>query len=124
MASMARNYHNKLQKDRRETTPDIRDHTIEIVLQRTQRRVTEEQSEDLRKKLTREDIQKALKLSSNFRAPGLDGINYEVWNIIIDSRFQTNTKLEKPAFDIIKALLRTFNDIETNGIVKGTQFSE
>jgi uncharacterized protein (DUF433 family) len=75
MTMIARNYHNKIQKDRRETAPDIRDHTIEVVLSRTARKTNDDQVRDLSKKLTREDVQEALKLSANGKAPGLNGFN-------------------------------------------------
>lgn len=38
MADIARNYHNSIQKQRRDTAPDIRDPTIEVVLQRIVRK--------------------------------------------------------------------------------------
>ncbi|KAJ7347214.1 Endonuclease/exonuclease/phosphatase, partial [Mycena albidolilacea] len=123
MATMARNYHSKIQNDRRETAPDIRDHTIEVVLSRTARKANNDQVIDLSKKLTREDIQEALKLSANGKAPGLNGFTYEFWKIL-DDRYRTAVSLEKEGFDIIKVLLLVFNDIETNGMVAGTNFSE
>ncbi|KAJ7266032.1 Endonuclease/exonuclease/phosphatase, partial [Mycena rebaudengoi] len=123
MATMAMKYHDKIQSDRRETAPDIRDHTIDVVLVRTARKVTPEQEADLSAKLSIEDVKNALKLSANNKAPGLNGINYEVWKIL-DSRYQTNVSQEKPAFDILGALHKVFNDIETNGMVQDTGFSK
>ncbi|KAJ7328025.1 Endonuclease/exonuclease/phosphatase [Mycena albidolilacea] len=104
MATMARNYHNKIQKDRRETAPDIRDHTIDVVLTRTARKASEEHIRDLSRKLTREDVQEALKLSANGKAPGLSGFTYEFWKIL-DDRFKTAVSMDKEGFDIIRALL-------------------
>ncbi|KAJ7101501.1 Endonuclease/exonuclease/phosphatase, partial [Mycena belliarum] len=123
MATIARNYHNKIQKVRRDTAPDIRDPTIEVVLQRVVRKTTLEQFSDLRKQLTRADIELALKLSANNKAPGLNGIPYEVWRML-DSRFRTKTSQDKPAFDIIGLLLLLYNDIESFGITPGTGFSK
>ncbi|KAJ7077382.1 hypothetical protein B0H15DRAFT_764890, partial [Mycena belliarum] len=123
MATIARNYHNKIQKVRRDTAPDIRDPTIEVVLQRIVRTTTPEQFDYLRKQLTRDDIELALKMSANNKAPGLNGIPYEVWRML-DSRFRTKTAQSKPAFDIIGLLLLLFNDIESHGITPGTGFSK
>jgi hypothetical protein len=123
MATMARNYHSKIQNDRREMAPDIRHHTIEVVLSRTARKANNDQVIDLSKKLMREDVQEALKLSANGKAPGLNGFTYEFWKIL-DDRYRTAVRLEKEGFDIIKVLLLVFNDIETNGMVAGTNFSE
>ncbi|KAJ7276388.1 Endonuclease/exonuclease/phosphatase, partial [Mycena haematopus] len=123
MAMIARNYHNSIQKVRRGTTPDIRDPTIEVVLQRVQRKTSPEQAETLKKQLTRDDVETALRLSANNKAPGLNGIPYEVWRVL-NSRFITRTQQGKPAFDIIGLLHILYNDIETHGIVPGTGFAK
>jgi Reverse transcriptase (RNA-dependent DNA polymerase) len=62
-------------------------------------------------------------LSANFKAPGLNGITYELWKTL-DARCQTARSLDKPAFDILRAMTQVFNEIETHGIVKGTGFAE
>jgi hypothetical protein len=123
MATMAKNYHDRVQSDRKNTPADVREETIKKVLERTKTRTTEAQSEMLRAKLTIADVQKALKLSSNGKAPGLDGITYEVWKII-DARHQTAVSLNGPAFNIVDVVLRVYNDIETHQMVKGTGFSK
>jgi hypothetical protein len=48
MATIARNYHNRIQKARRDTAPDIRDNAIQVVLQKVVRITTEEQAADKR----------------------------------------------------------------------------
>ncbi|KAJ7098801.1 Endonuclease/exonuclease/phosphatase, partial [Mycena belliarum] len=123
MATIARNYHNSIQKQRRDTPPDIRDPTIEVVLQRVVRKTTPAQADDLKRQLTRADVELSLKLSANNKAPGLNGIPYEVWRIL-DSRFQTKMYQQKPAFDIVGALQIVFNDIETYGVVPTTGFAK
>ncbi|KAJ7022462.1 Endonuclease/exonuclease/phosphatase, partial [Mycena alexandri] len=128
MASMARDYHKKLQADRPANagTADerrVREEKINIVLDRVQTTTTAEQTEELKKRLTLDDVRNALRQSANFKAPGLDGITYEVWKIL-NSRYETALKDEKPAFDIIGAMHKVYNDIEINGMVKGTGFSQ
>jgi hypothetical protein len=123
MATLARNYHNKIQKDGRETAPDIRDHTIDVVLERTARRVSASQKQTLSRRLTRDDVKQALKLSANNKAPGLNGFTYEFWKTL-DARFETAKSLEKPGFDILRALQLVYNDIEVHGMIQGTAFSE
>ncbi|KAJ7646302.1 Endonuclease/exonuclease/phosphatase, partial [Mycena polygramma] len=123
MANIARNHHNKIQKQGRDTPPDIRDPTIEVVLQKVIRKTTPEQVETLKRKLDREDVEYALKLSANNKAPGLNGIPYEVWKVL-DSRYNTKVAQNKPAFDLIGALHILYNDIEDNGIVFGTGFAK
>ncbi|KAJ7108520.1 Endonuclease/exonuclease/phosphatase, partial [Mycena epipterygia] len=123
MATMARNHHNKIQSERTNTPAEIRQNKIETVLNRTKTKTTEAQNEILRARLTLSNVREALKLSANNKAPGLDGITYEVWKTL-DARYQTATSLDKPAFDIMNTLLRVYNDIETHGMIKGTGFSK
>ncbi|KAJ7087810.1 Endonuclease/exonuclease/phosphatase, partial [Mycena epipterygia] len=123
MATMARNHHNKLQSERTDIPAEARQEKIETVLNRTKTKTTEAQNEMLRAKLTLDNVREALKLSANNKAPGLDGITYEVWKTL-DARYQTAVSLDKPAFNIMKTLLRVYNDIETHGMIKGTGFSK
>jgi hypothetical protein len=73
MATLARNYHNKLQSERDDTPTQVREEKINTVLGRTSRTVTPEQAASLKAQLTIDDVRAALKLSANFKAPGLDG---------------------------------------------------
>jgi hypothetical protein len=108
---------------RKGTSPIDRENTIRRVLGRTAQKVTDQQAEDLKRKLTREDVAEALKLSANDRAPGEHGIMYEIWKTL-DSRFITLEKEGKPAFDILEALHMVYNDIQTHGMMKNTGFLE
>ncbi|KAJ7141886.1 hypothetical protein C8R43DRAFT_817682, partial [Mycena crocata] len=123
MATIARNYHNKIQSDRARTPPQVREEKIETVLNRTKTRTTPEQKELLKARLTIEDVIEALKKSANYKAPGLNGITYEVWKTL-DGRYHTARSLEKPAFNVLGAMLKVFNDIEIHGMVEKTGFSE
>jgi exonuclease III len=123
MANMARTYHNKLQSERPDSSEEEREEKIQAVLGRTAKKVTEEQAEKLKTRLTNEDVRQALRLSANFKAPGLNGITYELWKTL-EARCQTARSLNKPAFDIIDAMRQVFNDIEINGMERGTHFSE
>ncbi|KAJ7140525.1 hypothetical protein C8R43DRAFT_892731 [Mycena crocata] len=123
MATIARNYHNRIQFDRQDTTEEVRNATIETVLDRTSRKTTPAQNEELRAKLTRDDVRIALRRSANNKGPGLDGSSYELWKTL-DARHVTAVSLDKPGFDILEVLKTVYNDIETNGIVQGTKFAE
>ncbi|KAJ7137547.1 hypothetical protein C8R43DRAFT_893515, partial [Mycena crocata] len=123
MATLARNYHNKIQSDRPDITVETREEKIQTVLGRTARKTTEEQNAMLRAKLTIEDIKEAMKQSGNFSAPGLDGISYEIWKTL-DGRYKTAISLEETGFNILGAMLRVYNDIETHGLVPKTGFSK
>ncbi|KAJ7613861.1 hypothetical protein DFH06DRAFT_917367, partial [Mycena polygramma] len=122
MANMACKYHDTIQSDRTRTPRRVREEKIETVLGRTARKTTDEQNELLRRRLTLEDVRYALRKSANYKAPGLDGITYEIWKIL-DQRYESLNAAGKPAFNILAAMLRVYNDIEKYGMVKGTGFS-
>ncbi|KAJ7487493.1 hypothetical protein B0H11DRAFT_2408084 [Mycena galericulata] len=71
MASMARDYHDRIQSDRARTPRAVREGTIETVLGRIKAKITQSQDELLKKPLTLEDVRYALKLSANHKAPGV-----------------------------------------------------
>ncbi|KAJ7083533.1 Endonuclease/exonuclease/phosphatase, partial [Mycena epipterygia] len=123
MATMGRNYHNKIQAERTGTLKHIREEKIQTVLGRTTTTTTPAQKESLRTNLTLEDVRQALKMSANSKAPGLDGITYEIWKIM-DQRYESATSAGKPAFNILGSMQRVYNDIEKYGMVKGTGFSK
>ncbi|KAJ7349252.1 hypothetical protein DFH08DRAFT_619671, partial [Mycena albidolilacea] len=122
MADMARNYHKNLQSDRMGVPREIRETKIQTVLGRTTRKATEAQKEKLQTKLTLKDIQYVVRKSASYKAPGLDGIPYELWRIL-EQRNESRKAEDKRGFDIVGVLHRLYNDIETHGIVKGTGFS-
>ncbi|KAJ7032529.1 hypothetical protein C8F04DRAFT_958812, partial [Mycena alexandri] len=123
MATLAKDYHEKIQAEGPNIPAEIREEKIRRVLDNTKRTTTEEQKAFLKAKLTLEDVRNALKQSANFKASGLDGIAYELWKTL-DSRYITAMKLRKPAFNILGAMLTVYNDIETHGMVAGTGFSK
>ncbi|KAJ7150052.1 hypothetical protein C8R43DRAFT_887503, partial [Mycena crocata] len=124
MANIARSYHNRIQTEGLDTPPEERDPIIEKVLARTSRHATQVQVDDLKKQLTREDVIESLKRSADGKAPGENGIPYEVWKVI-DSRYHTiTTQHQKEAFDIIGTLQMVYNDIETHNVQAGTGFAK
>jgi hypothetical protein len=123
MATMACDYHDKIQSERTRVLPQVREEKIRTVLNRITRKVKPEQAESLKNKLTLEDIQYALRKSANSKAPGLDGIVYEVWKIL-DQRYKSFKATNRPTFDVLGTLLRVYNDIQKFSMVEGTHFSE
>ncbi|KAJ7601506.1 hypothetical protein DFH06DRAFT_933078, partial [Mycena polygramma] len=123
MADMACKYHETIQSERTRTPPRVRNEKIETVLGRTARKTTEDQNRLLKTRLTLEDVRDALRKSANYKAPGLDSITYEVWKIL-NQRYESLKAEGKPAFDVLAAMHRVYNDIEKCGMAKGTGFSE
>lgn len=72
--------------------------------------VSPELAESLGCLLSREDIQEALELSANNKAPGPNGIPYEVFKII-NAWYETSMREGEPGFDVIKVLQLVFNDM-------------
>ncbi|EEB97152.1 hypothetical protein MPER_03581, partial [Moniliophthora perniciosa FA553] len=68
-------------------------------------------------------VSEALQLSANGKAPGLDGIPFEVWKSL-ESRYETDLGAEIPSFNVILALAYLFNDIEQHGKLPGSSFAE
>ncbi|KAJ3831090.1 hypothetical protein F5878DRAFT_505542, partial [Lentinula raphanica] len=123
MADMMRTHHEQIQGDETDTNEHERETAIAEALERIDTHITEEANESLNQKLTDEDVREALKLSANHKAPGLNGISYEIWKTI-NARYQNAKAHNKPAFNIVKTLRMVYNEIETFGIAPRTTFSE
>ncbi|KAJ4480839.1 hypothetical protein J3R30DRAFT_3241686, partial [Lentinula aciculospora] len=63
-----------------------------------------------------EEVKKALRLSGNNKAPGINGIRYEIWEIL-NARFRNAKAHHQDALNIIWILQVVYNDITTHGIV-------
>uniref|UniRef100_A0A0W0G0A5 Reverse transcriptase domain-containing protein n=1 Tax=Moniliophthora roreri TaxID=221103 RepID=A0A0W0G0A5_MONRR len=124
MADLARDYHNNIQFQDRGVLPRAQwVMQTEKVLNHIKTRVDDENYAALQVCLSRDKVIEALCLSANGKAPGLDGIPYEVWKAL-QSQYETETKAERLSFDIIGALKMLYNDIERFGKIKGTTFAE
>ncbi|KAE9392448.1 hypothetical protein BT96DRAFT_773665, partial [Gymnopus androsaceus JB14] len=123
MTNMLGNYHSTIQLDHVPLDEVERARAIESVLNRVTVRITKADKQSLNTKLTDDNVKDALRLSTNNKAPGLNGICYEIWKTI-NGRFENARAHEKRAFNIISTLRRVFNDIEENGIAPDTSFSE
>ncbi|KAJ3925241.1 MAG: hypothetical protein NXY57DRAFT_907330 [Lentinula lateritia] len=123
MAKMMKNHHENLQNDEVPIDEIQREATIGKILGNIHIHLSEESAEELGQILDETDVQEALKLSANYKAPGINGITYEIWKLI-HARFKDAKAHNKPAFNIIQTLCRVYNDIELHGMVPETKFSE
>ena len=123
MANLARDYHEQLQQDNTELNEMEREGAINTVLEVINIRITEADQSNLARKLSNTDIQDALKLSANGKAPGINGITYEVWKFL-DAKYIEDYNSEKPSFNIIEVMTKVFDDIETHGLINDSNFSE
>jgi hypothetical protein len=124
MAELARDYHHNLLSDGLDTPAEERARITEEVLNsiHPDTKLKNAAKVKLAKKLTREEVLCALKASNNGKATRINGIPYELWKTL-DKRYNNLSQAKKPAFDVVKALTRVYNDIEMNGVDKNTNFA-
>ncbi|KAJ3964453.1 hypothetical protein EV361DRAFT_978397 [Lentinula raphanica] len=103
MADMMRNHHNSIQDDKEPPDPITRLQATQRVLSRNNCRVNENHQRILGTKLTNKDVEGALHLSANHKAPGLNGISYEVWKTV-HSRFTNAAAHNTRSFNIVETL--------------------
>lgn len=76
-------------------------------------------------RITREEVLASLQASASTKAPGLDGLPYELWEALHISFEETpENKRAARGFDIITALTKSFHNIKDNGVGEGTNFTE
>jgi len=123
MAELARMYHDNLQNHGRENRdPEEREQTINGVIEFVETEPSQSEAEAMNSLISEEEVVKALKLSDNDKAAGLDEATYEMWPSIAQDR-KSNGAEDAP-FDVIQLMTAAFNDIELNGTAYGPNFAE
>jgi hypothetical protein len=82
MAEIARNHHHCLQEADTNIPQATRERVIQNTINAIDSKLTEEEKAALDRKLSEDGITTALASTSNGKAPGLDGIPYELWKIL------------------------------------------
>ncbi|KAI0832658.1 Endonuclease/exonuclease/phosphatase, partial [Trametes gibbosa] len=125
MAGMARAHHDSIQADGPDVTPpDVRERDIQEVLESLDARLTEEQSANMGSMITYGDCEEALRFAKSGMAPGLDGVQYEVWKTL-HARFVEDSRHEgRKTFDVLSIIQAAFEDIQTNGVSEKTSFAQ
>lgn len=84
MAHMMGEYHDRLQEEGNlhNINEPERATCTGKALDAIDRKLTSEQAEQIAAELTEDEIKKALNTTANWKAPGLDGIPYEIWKAI------------------------------------------
>jgi hypothetical protein len=91
-----------------------------------ERKLSEEQKQDLEKLIEYDEIKDSLKMMPNLKAPGLDGLPTEIWkhlNELYEKEAVKDLEDNQP-FDVVAMLLTVFNDIEDKGIEEGSDFTK
>ena len=125
MAELAKNYHDDLQKqDIRIQSSEERERDIETTLRviPNPQQLEDPQRTEMSKKITTEQVQKALHSAKNNTSTGMDGCPYELWKAL-DKHHLEKEKRNQISFDINKTLTRVFQDIQQFGLEKETTFA-
>ncbi|KAF5365142.1 hypothetical protein D9757_012613 [Collybiopsis confluens] len=77
MANMMMDHHNNLQQDEAVPDAESRERAIQATLNHVKICISDASKLKLEKLLTDADVEEALRLSANHKAPGLNGISYE-----------------------------------------------
>lgn len=127
MAKLVRDFHENLQNDNapRSLSKEERENILEEVLQAIPeaQRLPESRHPPLNWDVREEHIQRALELSKDSTAAGLDGCPNELWKAL-KKRHETANTTYKVGFNIVKALTILIQDIQDHGIDDRTRFAE
>lgn len=121
MASLARDYHDSLQREERNVSIDDREETIKEVLKEVNVSLPIDTTE-LRNTLTEEDVYEALRSAATGKAAGVDRIPYELWKIL-DAQHQADSE-DKSRMNIVGVLTKFYNDMEIHGVIPGLEFTK
>ena len=124
MADLAMRYHDNLQSLDLNPDLDDRKERTDIILNEIPENQTLKNSDAQAENqpLTEAQTRKALHLSKNGSATGMDGCPYEFWKAL-NGLHERSSKANKPSFDIIKTMTRVLVDIQTHGVDKNTSFA-
>jgi hypothetical protein len=124
MATLARNYHDNLQKDPIRTPAEEHTEHIEsalVAVPETQVMEEPERSQ-LNQNITEEMVHKALISAKNRTATGMDGCPYELWKKL-NKRYEADERRNDEGFNIVKTLTRIYQNIQTHGVNNESNFA-
>ncbi|KAJ6512587.1 Endonuclease/exonuclease/phosphatase, partial [Mycena sanguinolenta] len=128
MAEIARDYHNDLQAEGEDVPPEDREEALAEALATVPPPRQGVKMDALGKKVTEEDVRLALRSAAPGKAAGMDGIITEFWQKLSrmydDSRdTKSDGDPDNRRGDIVRVLTWVYNDVETHGVVEGTDFA-
>ncbi|KAG2755615.1 hypothetical protein P692DRAFT_20716946 [Suillus brevipes Sb2] len=125
MAKLARDYYDTLQyKDL--AADNERAGAFETVLNTVQIKLSSLNKSELEKNFTKENIEEVLYLLPNGKAPGIDGVPYELWKWILQKSksASADSKEGEQPFTFAECLMAVYNNIETHGVAPNSCFAE
>ncbi|KAI9056338.1 DNase I-like protein, partial [Trametes sanguinea] len=125
MADLAKRHYDGIQCDGPEVTSGAqRERDVATALAHVKSRVEGEQAARMAAPLTRDELEVALHEAKNGTAPGLDGIQYEVWKTM-DARYREDRRhRDRPTCDILAILHAAIRDVQEYGVEDGLGFTE
>ncbi|KAL7280530.1 hypothetical protein ACG7TL_005462 [Trametes sanguinea] len=125
MAEVAKCHYDSVQEDRENAVSgDAREVAIEEALRHLTARVPEQHKEEMQRVLEYEDCELAIHHAKPGTAPGLDGIQYEVWKVM-HARFIEDRRHEgRECADVLMILTEALRDVQRHGVEAGTGFAE
>ncbi|KAL7277489.1 hypothetical protein ACG7TL_008410 [Trametes sanguinea] len=125
MAELAREHYDSVQRDGPETrSPQERERDTEAVLKTIGTRLNDEQRGTVGGPIDRDECQHALKHAKSGTAPGLDGIQYEVWKTVSARYTEDSRHPGRTAFDVLELLEEAFRDVQDFGECEAAHFTE
>ena len=124
MAELAKNYHNDLQTADLPPNTDDHDERVGLILSEIPRAQTLRNSDAsaMNQPLVESQVEKALNLSKNGSATGIDGCPYELWKKL-HAKYKSSPNANKPRFNIIRVLTIVLADIQINGVDDDSDFA-
>ena len=125
MASLAKTYHENLQQtDLGNVDQNSHETLLNPILHKIpgNQQLTEPERTEMNEEISKAQVAKALRLSKNGSATGMDGCPYELWKALSDKHDHAIQR-NKATFDIIYALTEVFNDIQRHGVDETTDFA-
>ena len=123
MAELARNYHERLQTVDRDPTEEPNPQDIARILDHVRRSLSAEQRTNLAKRIKMNEIKEAMTNSANGKAAGMDGIPVEMWKKLSEEYDSEPEDGPHTKCNIVKVMVKVFNDIETFGLQPGSKFN-
>jgi len=126
MAQLTRDYHDNLQNEGLYNINNQEEHEnkTNAFLQNIPREQTVQEHENspMNWAIKKEQVREAIIAAKNGSATGMDGCPYELWKKLVNEH-DTQTKKNKPSFDITQTLTKVLQDIQMNGIDARTNFT-
>ncbi|KAL1939020.1 hypothetical protein VTO73DRAFT_10280 [Trametes versicolor] len=125
MAEIARAHHDGIQRDGPDVAPpEQRRRDMDEALESITTQVTDEQAGAMGAAISMEECELALRFAKSGTAPGLDGIQYEVWKTMQARYVEDSRHPARTAFNVLKVICEALRDIHEHGVLEGSSFAQ